>query len=106
MTYTFFLLLQARPEWLALPRGERNALARAALSDAGFAPATRLRHFDAEAFSAMASDIVTIETDDPADYYFGIERLRDSALLATPYFTIVAILPAIENGFRLFEAAA
>lgn len=45
------------------------------------------------------------ETDDLRDYYFAVERLRDSPIFAHPYFEIVDIIPAIEDGFRAFEAA-
>jgi len=34
-----------------------------------------------------------------------LERLRDTPLFAQPYFEFVAILPAIEDGWKAFEAA-
>jgi hypothetical protein len=35
-----------------------------------------------------------------------MERLRDTDLFAKPYFEIVNIIPAIEDGFRAFEQSA
>ncbi|MCY1126837.1 hypothetical protein OU426_08230 [Frigidibacter sp. RF13] len=105
MTYTFFLLLKARPEWLALPRDRRGILAADAFAASRLNEIGQVRHFDVEAFSTMASDLMMITTDNPGAYYFAMERLRDTPLLTVPYFDIVAILPAVENGFRQFEAA-
>jgi hypothetical protein len=34
-----------------------------------------------------------------------MERLRDTPLFAQPYFEFVAILPAIEDGWRTYEIA-
>lgn len=47
-----------------------------------------------------------LTADSPEDYYFAIERLRDTALFTTPYFTIIDIIPAFENGYEAFENAA
>jgi len=65
-----------------------------------------INHFDAEAFSGACSDVSVFETDDLMAFYFAMERLRDSALFAEPYFEIVQIIPAIPEGFRQFEQLA
>ncbi|WP_425101037.1 darcynin family protein [Tropicibacter sp. S64] len=105
MQLTVFLMLMATPEWLALDRLERARLSGSAL-DAAFADTTvSFRFYDAEAFSARVSDVMVITADTARDYYFVIERLRDTALIAHRYFQIVEIVPAFENGFREFEAA-
>ena len=65
-----------------------------------------LRHFDAEAFSSFCSDVMMIETIDVVAYYDFMEMLRDSPIITTPYFRIVQIVPAIEEGFQAFEARA
>ena len=106
MTYTIFLHLRALPAWLALPRTERDAVAAEALLLADFDRAGSLRFFDAEAFTARCSDIAMVTTADLQAFYFAIERLRDTALFATPYFELVSILPCIENGFQHFAAEA
>ncbi|WP_323777215.1 darcynin family protein [Leisingera sp.] len=104
MKLTVFLLLRAAPSWLRLDRAERGRIADAALE-----PFTRdgltLRHFDAEAFHGRISDVAMIEADDATAYYFAMEQLRDSPLIAEGYFETLEIIPAYENGFRHFEAA-
>lgn len=106
MNYVFFVLLRATPAWLRLPRERRRALAAEHLGPL-LARNThiRMRYFDAEAFSAACSDLMTIETNDPRHHYFFMERLRDSPLIAEPYFEVLQIIPAIEEGYVAFEAA-
>jgi hypothetical protein len=62
-----------------------------------------MRYFDAEAFSAHCSDVMMITASDLQQYYDFIETLRDSPMFAVPYFRLVQIVPAIEEGFRSFE---
>ncbi|MCO6186249.1 darcynin family protein [Rhizobium sp. L1K21] len=101
--YTIFMLLTARPEWLRLTRDERSRIAGEALETAMAGLNVNHRHFDAEAFSAFCSDVAVFETGSLGDYYFTIERLRDTPFFAVPYFDVVAIIPAIEDGFAQFE---
>ena len=65
----------------------------------------RLRYFDAEAFSGKCTDVAMFETEDLQAYYFAVERLRDTPLFSHPYFEVVKIIPAMEDGFRAFEAS-
>lgn len=104
MHYTFFVLLRATPAWLRLSREQRRAQAAEHLEPL-LAPGqgVRLRHFDAEAFSAACSDVMMVETDDPAHHYVFMERLRDSPMITVPYFEVVQIIPAIEDGYIAFE---
>lgn len=101
----FFILLQATEAWLALTRTARGELAdkHVGASLAKF-PALAMRYFDAEAFSASCSDVMMITTTDLQQYYDFIETLRDSPIFAAPYFRIVQVVPAIEDGYRDFEA--
>lgn len=103
--YALFLMLQATEAWLRLPRDERRRLSDTHVGGAlqRYA-ALRLRHFDAEAFTAECSDVMLIETADLTAYYDFMEVLRDGPLLTVPYFRVVRIVPAIEDGFRAFEA--
>ncbi len=104
MRLTIFFLLRTLPAWLALPREDRDRLAADALEASGLTACGAVRMFDAEAFNAEITDILTVETDDLRAFYFAVERLRDTPLLAHPYFEIRAIVPAIEDGFRHFAA--
>ena len=106
--YAFFIHLRALPAWLRLPRDQRRALGEAHLHALlpRYAGALRLRHFDAEAFCAPCSDVMLVETDDPLKHYDFMERLRDSPLLTEPYFEVLQIIPAIEDGYVDFERSA
>ena len=102
--YAIFLQLKASAAWLRLPRDERRQIGENHLGGAlQKCPALKLRHFDAEAFSADCSDIMMIETADLIQYYDFIEMLRDSPLVTTPYFEFVRIVTTVEDGFRGFE---
>ena len=106
MQFTAFLHLFARPNWLALDRPARREIAAAATQHALSGGAVQLRFFDAEAFHATISDVAMLSADSPEQYYFAIERLRDTPLFTKPYFTLVNIIPTFENGFEAFENAA
>lgn len=103
--YAFFIQLRALPDWLRLPRAQRRQLGETHLHALlpRYAGRLRLRHFDAEAFSAPCSDLMLVETDDPLLHYDFMERLRDSPLITVPYFEVLQILPAIEEGYVEFE---
>ncbi|MEJ2022001.1 MAG: hypothetical protein P8X43_08180 [Maritimibacter sp.] len=105
MKMTVFLMLRAAPSWLQLARNTRNDIAEKALGAAFPDAQCSLRFFDAEAFHARVSDVAMIEAESVKDYYFAIERLRDSPLIAEGYFELVEVIPAYEDGFRQFEAA-
>ena len=64
-----------------------------------------MRYFDAEAFTSPCSDVMMVETDDPMRYCFFMEHLRDSPLISEPYFEIVQVVPAIDEGYMDFERA-
>ncbi len=105
LNHAFFLHLRATPAWLRLTRERRRELAAQTLGAALEAsPAVRMRHFDAEAYSGHCSDVMLIETTDPVAHYFFMERLRDSVLLTEPYFEVLQIIPAIEEGYVAFES--
>ena len=103
--WVVFVPLRTTPAWLALPRTERSRVAGAAFARALPDDRVSLRYFDAEAFSGRCTDVAMFETQDPAAYYFAIERLRDSPLFTIPYFEVVDRVPTLEDGFQAFEAA-
>lgn len=108
MKYVFFVLLRATPAWLRMSRAERRAQSAeylAPLLAAGEGEGLHMRYFDAEAFSALCSDVMMVETDDPQQHYFFMERLRDTPLITEPYFEVVQIVPTIEDGYVAFENA-
>ena len=101
--FTIFVHLRALPAWLRLPRGERSTISETAMASALLTPQVSMRHFDAEAFTAACSDVCVFEATDLQQFYQVMERLRDSALFATPYFELVQILPSLQDGYRWFE---
>ncbi|MCJ8337169.1 MAG: SDR family NAD(P)-dependent oxidoreductase [Pseudomonadales bacterium] len=50
-------------------------------------------------------DIALYETEIIQDYYFLMDALRDSKIYTVPYFEIVDIFPAIEEGFLEYAAS-
>lgn len=105
MNYTFFILLRATTAWLSLSRQQRRDLADQHLGSILQAHAGQLsmRYFDAEAFTALCSDVMMTQTKDPKHHYFFMEQLRDSPLISTPYFEVVHIIPSIEDGYQTYE---
>jgi hypothetical protein len=105
MKTTMFMLLNALPAWLSLPREARRAFHADVLAPILAAhPATTMRYYDAEAFSGRCSDIAVFETEDLRDYGDLVEDLRDTAFFAAPYYAVVDIIPGVENGYRDDEA--
>ena len=105
-SYTFFMLLRATPAWLKLPRRERAAFTeREVVPLLARYPAVGLRFYDAEAFSGRCSDVAVWQTDDLRAWSFLIDALRDSPFFAEPYFELLDIIPAIEDGWRAYDRA-
>lgn len=96
---TLFILVRALPAWLQLSREKRQQIARQS------APQNKvsIRQFDCEAFSAICSDIWMVTAGSAAELNTVMERLRDTPLFAHPYFAFVAILPAIEDGWKAYN---
>ncbi|MGB3246499.1 MAG: darcynin family protein [Sulfitobacter sp.] len=84
---------------------DRDSIANDCLGQALVDERVAMRFYDAEAFSAACSDIAVFETTDMQAYYFAMERLRNTALISEPYFEIINIIPAIEDGFQTFQQA-
>jgi len=105
MKWTIFVNMRATPAWLRQSPGERDRIAAACLGTAMVDDRVTMRFYDAEAFSGYCSDVAVFETIDMQAYYFVMERLRNTALLSVPYFEIISIIPAMENGFREFQRA-
>jgi len=61
--------------------------------------------YDAEAFSGRCTDIAVFETDDIGAYSFLIDGLRDTAFFSHPYFEVLDIVPAVEDGYEAYDRA-
>lgn len=84
--FTIFVLLKTTTAWLRLERSERNKIADEVFSQLFQDENITLRMFDAEAFTTKCTDVAMFQTEDMKQYYFLIERLRDSILIPHPYF--------------------
>jgi Darcynin, domain of unknown function len=105
MKTTLFMLMNALPAWLSMPREARRAFHAEVLAPILAAhPKTRMRYYDTEAFSGRCSDIAVFETEDAQDYCDLIEDLRDTDFFAAPYYAVVDIIPGIENGYLDYDA--
>ncbi|MEV4443435.1 darcynin family protein [Streptomyces sp. NPDC049577] len=107
MKYGIVLTYTVTERWLALSREERNAMRAAHIEPAFAAHADRVkaRFFDAEAFSGRISDFAVLETEDLGAYYFLIEALRDTPVIAEGYLAFDEVFLGVEDGFQEYEQA-
>jgi hypothetical protein len=97
--------MNATPAWLSLSRKERSDFTDSVLVPIYQRyPKVSARVFDVEAFSADCSDIVMYETESIQEYQFMIDAIRDTEIFTKPYFEIVRILPAIEEGYLEYDS--
>ncbi len=102
--YTFFVHMNATKEWLSLTRKQRSGFVETVLGPIHAKyPKVTTRMFDIEAFSADCSDMIMYETESIQEYTFLIDAIRDTEIYTVPYFEIVRILPAVEEGFVDYE---
>jgi hypothetical protein len=108
MKYTIVITYTFSNAWLALSRDERNAIETKTIGPifGKYADRVQARFFDAEAFHTKFSDFMILETQDLRSYYFLMEEMRDSVLLAQGYVVFNDILIGLENGYREFEEQA
>ena len=105
-SYTFFMLLRSAPDWLKLSRQNRQrVLAEQVKPVFARYPTVALRFYDAEAFSGRCTDVAVFESADLQAYTFLIDGLRDTAFFSHPYFEVVDIIPAIEEGYAEYDRA-
>lgn len=108
MEYTIILKVTFANSWLALSRDERKAF-----EDEHVGPIfvkyhnqVRARFYDSEAFDARFSDFIVLTTKDLKYYFYLIEELRDSAILADGHVKFDDVVLGIENGHAHFEREA
>jgi len=105
-SFSLFVHLRALPAWLAMSRPERDRMvAEHAGPVLARFPGARVRWFDAEAFTARCSDILMLENLDARTASHLMEGLRDTPFFSVPWFELVDVFPALEDGFRDYESA-
>ena len=96
---TVFMLVKTNPEWLGFPVDKRFAELTTHLESAlRRRPSVKLRWFDVEFYTTKASDVLVWETTSRHEYELLVEELRETPLWDR-YFTIVDILPGVENAY-------
>jgi hypothetical protein len=97
---TFFILMNATKEWLALTSAEREAFVATEVGSIFAANSNvEVTFYDAEAFSGRCSDIAVFEARSIDAYTAVIDALRNTKLYTVPYFDIIDIIPAREANF-------
>lgn len=97
---TVFMLVKTSPEWLALSIDERFARLREVFESIlrRHAESVKLRFYDAEFYTARITDLWVWEASDHHAYEYVVEALRETAFWDR-WFTIVEIIPAVENAY-------
>jgi hypothetical protein len=105
--YTIVMSYSFSNEWLAKPRAERRAFEEQHLFPIlmKYSDKLKRRSYDADAFQTHTSDFMIIETEDLDAYYFMIEELRDSKMLAKGYARIDNFMIGINNEYKLAAVA-
>ena len=103
---TYFVSLKSQAAWLRLTRTERAEFVRETVRPilATYAQ-VRVRYYDAEAFTGRCTDMMVFETADTQAYAFLFDALRDTAFFSLPYFEVVDIIPALEDGYEGYDQA-
>jgi len=98
-TLHIFMLVKSTRHWLDLPNPERVAFFEGVLHPLlRKRPEVRVRFFDAEAFSAHASDVLLWETADISAWQWICDHLRETKFW-DHYFEVVEILPSLEGNY-------
>ncbi|GGR83107.1 hypothetical protein GCM10010252_22290 [Streptomyces aureoverticillatus] len=105
MKSTAILLTEFSREWHALDRSTRSELEARHLHPlvAKYADRLTVRFLNSLGFDARFSHMAIIEAADLKDYYFFIEELRDSRLLADGHLVINRIILGYEDGYPQFD---
>lgn len=101
VNHAFFMLVRTTTAWLALTPTQRFAFVNETIGPLlARNPRVSMRFFDSEAFSANYSDVIVWETADVMAYQAVVEELRET-LFWDAYFTVVQIVPSIENAYAI-----
>jgi Darcynin, domain of unknown function len=97
---TVFMLVKTQPEWLGMNPPERFAQLKTHVEPLlrKYQSKIKLRFYDAEFYSARITDLWVWEAQDHHAYELLVEDLRETPFWDR-YFSIVEILPAVENAY-------
>jgi hypothetical protein len=102
---TVFMLVKTLPEWLSLPADLRSQQLKEQMEPIlhRYKKDIRLRLYDVEFYSTRVTDIWLWEARDHHAYQSLVEDLRETPFWDR-YFSIVEILPGVENGYAMNAA--
>ena len=99
---TIFWLVKTMPEWLAIkPKGKDGRfdfVEQTIKPILGKYPGARLSFYDAEAFTAVCSDVMQWTVTDINQYSAMVEDLRETAFWDR-YFQVLHIIPTVKDGY-------
>ncbi len=98
-TLHIFMLVKSTRHWLDLDTPRRVAFLNEQMRPLLEArPEVRMRFFDAEAFTARATDVLLWETKDLSAWAWICDHLRET-LFWDYYFEVLDILPSLEGNY-------
>ena len=104
MEYTIIVRYRFDPSWLQLTREAREEFEATHIHPVfeKYSDRVKARFFDAECFHVAFTDFMLLTTQDLKAYYFLIEEIRDSALVAEGFIEFTDISIGIEDGYKSF----
>jgi hypothetical protein len=105
METTIALFVRFSRSWQAKPRAERQELEARHLRPllASYSTQLAIRSFNSLGFDPRFSHLVLISAPELKNYYYFIEELRDSFLLAQGYLEVTRIVLGYEDGYPQFD---
>jgi hypothetical protein len=101
-TMTIFWLVKTTTDWLKLPPlgagGRFDFLETVLKPIMARHPGAQLRFFDAEAFTAVCTDVLMWRVTSQPDYNALVEAFRET-LFWGAYFEVLHIIPTVEDGY-------
>lgn len=105
MKFTVVMKMDYSTKWLKLSRNERNAFNEEHVFPilGKYGKHIEFRFFDSECFAADYSDFAILNVSDMKKFYYFMEELRDSALIAEDYMVVKEYMVGVEDGYLEFE---
>lgn len=106
IVYNIVMCYTYSNEWLQKAPAERRAYEGEHIFPIFIRYGDRIKRasFDAEAFTTSFSDFMILETEDLGAYYFMMEELRASPMVAKGYVTVSNVIIGINNEYKQQQA--
>jgi hypothetical protein len=97
-TLHIFMIVKTTRHWLDLATPQRLDFLRSDIYPLLRDRPVKLRYFDAEAFTARASDVLLWETEDLSAWQWLCDHLRETKFW-DHYFEVLEIIPSLEANY-------